>query len=328
MDRILGIDIGGTDVKTGIVSVDGSIESRGTIETKPGEGPDALAGRVRDWYKENLAGNPPVSVAGLGCAGLVDSSRGFLYNSPNLEGWTDVPLGKIFGEKLGMSVTVENDVNAAVWGEYLFGSGRGTSSFVALTLGTGVGGGIVLDGSLYRGASGLAGEIGHHVILADGPRCACGSRGCLEALIGSPAIRARATRKSSGTESLLAGGKDHSVKEIYEAAARGDVAAIETFEETGRYLGIGLANIVHILNPDRIAIGGGVAGAGEMMLGPARESMKKHLMGDILRDVDVVPAVLGNAASFSGVAMLAAAEAGLMNAGRRETKRPVDGEVD
>ncbi|MCK4539165.1 MAG: ROK family protein [Candidatus Krumholzibacteria bacterium] len=328
MERILGIDIGGTDVKTGIVSIDGSIESHGTIETRPEEGPDALAGRVRDWYHENLAGHSSISVAGLACAGLVDSRRGILYNSPNLDGWTDVPLGKIFGEKLGMAVTVENDVNAAVWGEYLLGSGKGTSSFVALTLGTGVGGGIVLNGTLYRGARGSAGEIGHHVILADGPRCACGSRGCLEALIGSQAIRARAARKSSGTESLLAGKDDHSVKEIYEAAAGGDAAAIETFEETGRYLGIGLANIVHILNPDRIAIGGGIAGAGEMILGPARESMKRHLMGDILQDIEVVPAVLGNTASFLGAAMLAAAGAGLTNAEGRETESSEDEEKD
>jgi glucokinase len=313
MDRILGIDIGGTDVKAGVVSAEGRIEYQGTIETRPSDGPDALAERVRDWYLENLAGQPPVNVAGLDCAGLVDSGRGFLYNSPNLEGWTDVPIGKIFGEKLGMSVTVENDVNAAVWGEYLLGSGKGTSSFVALTLGTGVGGGIVLNGSLYRGSSGLAGEIGHHVILADGPVCTCGSRGCLEAMIGSPAIRSRATRMSAGTGSLLEGREGLSVKEIYDAAEAGDVAAIRTFEETGNYLGIGLANIVHILNPDRIAIGGGVAGAGEMILGPARESMKRHLMGDILRGIEVVPAMLGNSASFTGAAMLAAAVAGLTN---------------
>ncbi|MCU0639154.1 MAG: ROK family protein [Candidatus Krumholzibacteria bacterium] len=303
--NILGVDIGGTNVKLGIVTEKGGIIEHGLLPT-PAGGPEAAAAKVAEWYGGRRKHHGDARAAGIACAGLIDGVRGFLYTSPNLPGWDNAPLGEIFGRRLGIPVAVDNDVNCAVWGEYVMGAGRGTRHFVAVTLGTGVGGGIVIDGRLYHGAQGLAGEIGHHVIIEGGPPCSCGGRGCLEALIGSASIAARAVETAARTPgSRLALGAGLTVREIHEAALLGDAAAVETLAETGRLLGIGLANVVHILNPEAIAVGGGVAGAGDFILEPARKSMKEHLIGDILSAVRIVPAELGNMASFLGASMLA-----------------------
>ncbi len=305
MKKILGVDIGGTNVKLGIVSESGEVIEHGSIVTAAG-GPEAVAMKVEEWYAKRRGKYPGIRAAGIDCAGLVDGERGFLYTSPNLPGWKDVSLGEIFERRLGLTVTLDNDVNCAVWGEYIMGAGRGTRHFVAITLGTGVGGGIVIDGRLYRGAQGLAGEIGHHIIIDGGPLCSCGNRGCLEAVTGAASITARAlelaARKPGGRLVLS---KNLTVRDISEAASLGDGVAIEALAETGRLLGIGLANIVHILNPEVVAVGGGVAGAGDFILEPARKSMKEHLIGDILSTVRIVPAELGNMAAFLGASMLA-----------------------
>ena len=307
MEYFLGVDIGGTDVKLGIVSSAGEVIASGVMPTMAGDGPVELASRVAGWFSSRKGAGETVVSAGLDCAGLVDSSEGMLHFSPNLPGWSDVPLASIFRDALGLEVTVENDVNAACWGEYRFGAGRETGCFVTLTLGTGVGGGIVLDGRLYRGAQGMAGEVGHQVIAADGPLCACGNRGCVEALVGAPAIIRRVREASArGEETVLSASSDLTVKEIAKAASEGDGVAVRALADAGRFLGIGLANIVHVLNPDLIAIGGGVAGAGDLIIAPARESMTRHLMSEVLASVRVVPAELGNEASFIGAASLAA----------------------
>ncbi len=307
MERLLGVDIGGTDVKLGVLTVEGEILESGAISTRAEEGPGSLARRVGEWVAALPGGMGGISRAGVDCAGLVDRQGGILRYSPNLPGWKEVPIASVFSKALGVCVDIENDVNAAVWGEYVLGSGRGTESFVALTLGTGVGGGIVAGGRLYRGAQGMAGEVGHHVIDRNGPECLCGSRGCVEAFIGARAIIDRAvSAAAAGGAGALAGMKGLTVKDISRAASEGDEVAIRVLAETGRYLGICLANIVHILNPEAIAIGGGVAGAGELILGPARDSMKRHLMSEVLAAVRVVPATLGNKASFTGAALLAA----------------------
>ena len=303
--NILGVDIGGTNVKLGIVSEKRAIIEHGLLPT-PAGGPEAAAEKVAEWCAARRANHGGVEAAGIACAGLIDGARGFLYTSPNLPGWENAPLGEIFGRRLGVPVAVDNDVNCAVWGEYVMGAGRGTRHFVAVTLGTGVGGGIVIDGKLYHGAQGLAGEIGHHVIIEGGPPCSCGGRGCLEAVIGSSAIVARAVEMAERRPgSRLSGRGGLTVRDIHEAALLGDVAAVETLAETGRLLGIGLSNVVHILNPETVAVGGGVAGAGDFILEPARKSMKEHLIGDILSAVRIVPAELGNMASFLGASMLA-----------------------
>ncbi len=311
MGLILGVDIGGTDIKLGIVEESARVLDSGSIPTRAPEGPESAAERVRAWCESRSAAACRVDAAGVACAGLIDGARGYLHVSPNLGGWVDVALRDRFERALGVPVTVENDANAAAYGEWRAGAGRGLRSFVCLTLGTGVGGGIVLDGALYRGSTGFAGEIGHAVICADGPPCACGNRGCLEALIGAAAILGRAREAYEAAGRPLAGdGAGISVEGLARAAAAGDAAAAGVFAETGRYLGVALANVVHILAPEAIAVGGGVAGAGDLIFAPARETLRRCVMDRRMAEVRVVPAELGNRAAVIGSALLAAEEAG------------------
>jgi glucokinase len=306
MTLVLGVDIGGTDIKLGLVEEDGAPRHSGKIPTLPADGPEASAARVRRWLDDAGRGAGPVAAAGVDCAGLVDGARGFLHVSPNLSGWEKIPLRDVFEHALGVPVVVENDANAAAYGEWARGAGRGMRNFVCLTLGTGVGGGIVVNGELYRGSSGFAGEIGHAVIEADGPPCGCGNRGCLEALVCARAIVERAVvlSRAAGAQAT-SWGDPPTVEALSRAAAAGDAVAAAAFKETGRWLGIGLANIVHILAPEAIAIGGGVAGAGEFLLAPARATMRASLMDEAMAVVRIVPAALGNRASFVGVSLLA-----------------------
>jgi glucokinase len=310
MALVLGVDIGGTDIKLGLVTEEGEIRGSGRISTDPARGPEYAASRAAAWLAEHARGAGPVIAAGVDCAGLVDGERGLLHTSPNLAGWEDVPLRSIFEKALGCSVVVENDANAAAYGEWLKGAGAGMRNFVCLTLGTGVGGGIILNGALYRGSSGFAGEIGHTVILAGGPPCTCGNRGCLEAVISAKAIVARALEmlRSSG-ETRPGWDAALTVETLSHAAAAGDRIAVATLAETGRYLGIALANVVHVLAPEAIAIGGGVAGAGDFILDPARATLRDCVMDEVMVSVRIVRARLGNKASFIGVSLLALAAA-------------------
>jgi glucokinase len=197
-------------------------------------------------------------------------------------------------------------VNCAAWGEFILGAGRKTRDFICLTLGTGIGGGVIADGRLYRGWQGMAGEVGHQVIDPSGPQCACGRRGCLEAMANASSIVSRArSAMAAGAGSSLEDSDGLTPKDIADAAAGGDRVALDALAGAGRALGTGLANIVHLFNPEVIAVGGGVAGAGELILGPARESMRAQLMDDILASVRVVRAELGNMASLAGAAMMA-----------------------
>lgn len=306
MALILGVDIGGTDIKLGIVGETGREVVGGKIPTRSADGPRAAAARVRGWLDAHASAGEPVAAAGIDCAGLIDGGRGFLHVSPNLAGWSDVPLRALFEEALGVAVVVENDANAAAYGEWRLGAGRGLADFVCLTLGTGVGGGIIANGALYRGATGFAGEIGHAVILADGPPCSCGNRGCLEALAGAGAIlrRARETARAAGAD-RPAWGDDLTVETLARAANDGDGIARAAFAETGRFLGIGLVNVVHVLAPEAIAIGGGVAGAGDLIFAPARATMRAGLMDEAMARTAIVPARLGNRAAVLGAALLA-----------------------
>jgi len=306
MTLVLGVDIGGTDIKLGLVGNEGEIRESGKIPTRPMEGPEAAASRVRRWLEDRAGGAESIVAAGVDCAGLVDGERGFLHVSPNLSGWKNIPLRDVFEHALGVPAIVENDANAAAYGEWAMGAGRGMRNFVCLTLGTGVGGGIIINGALYRGSSGFAGEIGHAVICAGGPLCACGNRGCLEALISAKAIveRAIGMLRAAG-ESRSTWSDSPTVEALARAAASGDAIAAAAFRETGRWLGISLANIVHILAPEAIAIGGGIAGAGDLILESARATVRDCVMDEAMASVRIVPAELGNRASFIGVSLLA-----------------------
>jgi glucokinase len=310
MRTALGIDIGGTDIKLGIVDEAGKILESGTIPTRAAEGPRAAALRIDEWYRRSSGADPGVSAAGADCAGLIDGSRGWLYVSPNLPGWGGIDLASLLREALRLPVTLDNDVNCAAWGEYLHGAGRGTEHFICITLGTGIGGGVVIGGRLYRGWQGLAGEVGHQVVTEAGPMCTCGTVGCLEAAANAASIVRRARDLiADGGASVLPATGPLTAREVFEAATRGDRVALEALAMTGRALGRGLANLVHLFNPEVIAVGGGVAGAGELILAPAREAMREMLMDEVLAEVRIVPAALGNSASLVGASMMAFATA-------------------
>lgn len=307
MDCIFGVDIGGTNIKLGILSRAGEVLETASIPTAAVDGPVRVAERVHEWLHERGEGRYACVAAGVDCAGLIDGSRGYLYSSPNLPGWENTDLAAVFSKRLSLPVIVENDVNCAAYGEYRLGAGRGTRCFACVTLGTGVGGGIVDGGSILRGSSGFAGEIGHTVIQIDGPVCSCGRRGHVEAFLGATAIVARMRRSmENGNTSVLQERETITVKDIHGAALAGDILAIAVLAETGRYLGYGLCNLAHLFNPEMIAVGGGIAQAGDFILEPARETVRTNVMHERIADVRIVPAELGNTASFTGAALLAA----------------------
>ena len=310
MRILLGIDIGGTNVKAALVSVDGAVVSFASTGWSGGAPADAVDAAA-SLYEQLLAdGHDQTPAAcGCGCAGLVDRRAGVVRSSPNLPSWHDVKLQEALEKRLSLRTTLENDANAAAYAEYVAGAARGATNAVMLTLGTGVGGGIILEGRLYRGSHGTAGEIGHSTVSFDGPPCSCGARGCLEALTSAASIVARATELMSGGRSSslaeVAAGRALTARDVGEAANRGDDVAVEALAAAGASLGAGLASVVQILDPDVIVIGGGVAAVGEHLLEPARREMEARVQDADFRAPRIVPAELGGAAGVVGAALLA-----------------------
>lgn len=313
MNLAIGIDIGGTKVAGGLVAPDGGILARARRLT-PSRDALEVQRTIVEVVDELRAGHDVVGV-GIGAAGFVDADRARVLFAPHLA-WRNEPLRDSIAAAVGLPVIVENDANAAAWAEWRFGAARGETRLVCVTLGTGIGGGIVNDGVVQRGRWGMAGEFGHMVVVPDGRRCECGNRGCLEqyasgnvlgrearelAMAGSP-VTVPLVERVGGDLSLLVGPL------ITEAARDGDPVAIELFEEVGRWLGIGLANLSAALDPGTFVIGGGVSAAGELLLRPARESFRRTLTGRGFRpEPRIVQAALGPEAGLVGAADLARA---------------------
>ncbi|HVF05056.1 MAG TPA: ROK family glucokinase [Frankiaceae bacterium] len=288
----VGVDIGGTKIAAGVVDDAGRIvaETRCPTPDDAAGALDAVVGAVAE-VRESY----DVGAVGLAAAGYVSADRSRMLFAPNLP-WHDVPVRDLLGDRLGVPVYVENDANCAAWAEYRFGAGRGESHLVCLTVGTGIGGGIVLGGQLYRGWSGTAGEPGHLGVVPDGIACGCGNAGCFEQYAsGTALVRYSAAR-----------GLDLDGPAVTDAARAGDERAVAAFAEVGYWLGRGLADLVSVLDPGVLVVGGGVAAAGELLLRPARESFARHLPGHDHRPVpEIRPATLGNAAGLVGAADLA-----------------------
>jgi glucokinase len=300
----IGFDIGGTFVKAGRLGREGRIEREERRPTPAREGPEALV-RVIDSLFRELVPDGVETTVGVGCAGLVDPGRGLVRTSPNLPLWKEVPLAELLAGPLGLRPAFLNDANAFTLAEWRLGAARGASTVVALTLGTGVGGGLILGGRLWTGVNGFAGEIGHAPLIADGPPCVCGARGCLEALVGSSAIVARYVGSADGRPAGPSGAGSITPRGIAARAREGDAAARRAFEETGRYLGIALRGAVHLLDPDVIVIGGGISGASDLLLPAARRSMRENLMHPPELTPEIRPAELGSAAGWIGAAVYA-----------------------
>lgn len=288
MGYTVGVDLGGHFIKVGLVDEEGRVASRVEAPTSAEKGREVSIGRLVETVKEFLVGCRDRGVpdgVGVGSPGLVDVEEGVVRFSPNFPGWLDVPLRSILQEATGLPVALENDANAAALAEKEFGAGRDFSNFVFVTLGTGVGGAIVLDGKLFRGPWGTAGEIGHMTVDPDGPKCNCGNYGCLERFVGIERIVERAREKlrawKGRTVLLDMVGEDLdglTPEHLSEAAKLGDELALRVWEEVGTYLGIAFASVANLLNPEAFVLGGGVSRAGEVLLGPIRETIRKRAM--------------------------------------------------
>jgi glucokinase len=289
----LGIDIGVTNLKWASIERTGEtwrILDQGQRSTVATEGPDAVIGRVAEIGRTALERWPAIASVGIGVPGLYDPATGeakFLVNMPG--DWFGRPLAPPLEAALGLPVSLINDARAFGLAELRLGAGRGADSLVGLTLGTGVGGVIAVDGRVHLGHDGTAGEVGHQTIDPDGPQCGCGNHGCLEAFARADRIAA-----ACGTETAEA---------AVVAARAGDVRATEGLAEIGRYLGIGIANMVVVLSPDRVVIGGGIAAAGELLLGPIRAELRRRVLTTSLDEVEIVTAELGTWAGAIGAAI-------------------------
>ncbi len=308
----VGVDAGGTYTKIGVVTPDGRVLREAQIPAEVQAGPEAFAGRVAGLVESwTAAGGFALAGLGLGLAGDVDSERGRLRFTPNLRGWDGFDFRKALGRRLGCRVAVENDANVAVWGGFIMELKRKPRNVVGVTLGTGVGGGLVCEGSLYRGSTGSAGEIGHNVVEPGGELCHCGRRGCLEAYVGSYGIvrlARRVVEKDPARARILTALCPEldrlEPRHLSQAADQGDEAAKEVWALAGGYLAIGLANVVLLLNPDVILILGGVSRAGRWILDP----VEKHFAAQPFRTAFArarVKLAAATRAGWIGAAMLA-----------------------
>jgi glucokinase len=313
---VVGVDLGGTNLRAARVDAGGSVHERHRVPTDAGAGVDAVVSRIAGAVRHVSAGHErEIEGVGIGAPGLVDPVHGIVRVPPNLPGWREVPLAALVRKAVGYPTRIGNDANMVALAEWKCGAGRGARHLVCLTLGTGVGGGLVLDGRLYLGARGAAAEIGHMTVDPEGPQCRCGNRGCLERLIGAEGMveRARQVIDAGAGEGMLfkAGGDSAELTPeiIARAAGRGDEAARELLRESGEYLGIALASIVNLLDPEVIVIGGGISRAGELVLEPARATMRRRSMKLEGREIPIVPAALGDDAGVIGASFLARGEA-------------------
>jgi len=293
----------------------GRIISRDYRQTEAAKGLDAVVARMIDAASEVMNGggvvSAQISAVGVAAPGPIDAKSGVVTTPPNLPGWTDVPLRQLIQDGLGLPTALENDANAAALAEHRFGAGQGTEHMIYVTASTGIGGGFILNGELYGGATGAAGEIGHMTILPQGPHCGCGNRGCLEALASGTAIAREAReRVKCGIPTLIAdlakGDLKHiSAKLVAQAAGQGDIEAQEILDEAMTYLGVGMANLVNLFNPELIVIGGGLTNMGARIFDPVRSIIQRRAFRAAAQVVRVVPARLGDDVGALGAAAVA-----------------------
>lgn len=308
--RVIGVDAGGTKLLGGVVDEDLAVHHRVRCLWRGGDRDEVLE-TIAAAVEEARAVAPDVEAVGFGIPSLVDTARGASLSSVHLP-LGDVPFRELMAERLGLPVAVDNDATAAVVAEHRHGAARGAADVVLLTLGTGIGGGLVLGGRVYRGSLGAGAELGHMVVDVDGPECFgdCPGRGCLEALVsGSALARDGATAAREAPESALgralAGGDEITGTLVTEAALAGDGAAREVMEHAGMRLGAGIVSLVNAFNPEVVVVGGGVMAAGELLLRPAREVVAVRALRPSREHVRILPARFGEEAGMLGAAALA-----------------------
>jgi glucokinase len=311
---VLGIDIGGTNLVVGSVAEDGSALLASDSEPTHAEAGAtdvldrlvALAGRAIERTRQEAPGAEILGV-GVGAPGPLDTRRGVVLLTPNL-GWVDMPLRQIIHDRLGLPAALDNDANCAVLGEWWVGAARGSRHAIGITIGTGIGGGLILDGRLYHGASDVAGEIGHTTIDTEGRRCKCGNYGCLEAYASGPNIALRAIEElEAGAESRLpsyvAGDlRQLTAQTVYQAAQDGDELALEVVNDTARFLGVGIGNLLNVFNPEVVVVCGGVTLAGDHLFVPMRREVSRRAFKPAVAACRIVPGELAGTAGVYGAA--------------------------
>lgn len=315
MAKRIGIDVGGTNVKIALVDDNGKIIYSNSVPTYAKMGYEYTVNNIKQAIKDLMkeTNTTPSDIEGIGFdfPGQVDCKTGVVKLAPNIPGWVNVPIAQMIEDEFHIPTRIDNDVRCAALGELKFGAGKGCENFICITVGTGIGSGIVINGKVVRGATNAAGELGHIKLqMNGGPICGCGDTGCLEAFASGPAIVAMA-------QEYIKGGKSTKFREmaaveggeitpymVAKAAEEGDPVAKRIFEIVGEYIGIGLTSVINLLNPERVIIGGGVAESGELLLGPIRKTIKERAMVVADNAVEIVPAQLGNSAGVIGASML------------------------
>lgn len=312
---LVGVDLGGTNIVAGALAEDGSdVIALRSEPTRADQGAEAVVDRIvrmidtviAETIAHTGAKRDDMIGIGVGAPGPLDRERGIVITTPNL-GWTNYPLRDVIAERTRMPVRIDNDANCATLGEWWLGAAKGASNVIGMTIGTGIGGGIIVGGRLYHGSSDVAGEIGHATIDITGRRCKCGNYGCLEAYASGPSIADRAREALSGDDSLmvkLAGGDVTRITAatVYEAAKKGDDVALDVVRETARFLGAGLANLLNIFNPEVVVIAGGVTQAGETLFAPLRREVRKRAFKPAVDACEIVPGILTAAGVVGAVA--------------------------
>jgi len=320
--NFIGVDLGGTTLTAAVVNVvSGQVVGRHLVPTLAKEGHDAVMARMIDLIHAAMTdaglGKEIIGGVGIGAPGLLDMERGNTLFLPNLPGtWPDVPLKATIEAGVGLPVFLLNDVRCFTLGEKTFGAGRNVDTMVCMTIGTGIGGGLVINGRLHLGLDGTGGEVGHQIIDPYGPPCGCGSRGCLEAFASGPAITAMALKAiTQGLTTSIAELVDYDLNQvtpeiICRAAQDGDPIAKDIYERAGFYIGIGVANLIAILSPQMVVIGGGVAQAGDLLFDPIRRTVRERAHVTPIEKIQIVPAQLGTDAGLIGAAMWASLQVG------------------
>ena len=294
MSRHLGLDLGGTNIKVAVIEDnDGEfrVTSTDSVDTGAGSGPETVTANLVEVALAAVRASTPATL-GLGIPGHFDDATGQVLLFPNLPGeWRGFPLRDRLEKTVGVKVTLVNDARAFTLAEGLMGAGQGCSTVACVTLGTGVGGGLMIDGRLHTGAFGVAGELGHQTVLPDGPLCGCGNRGCVEALVRADVLASNGGRSSA--------------EAVFEGARRGDQRCQAAVAQMAEFLGIGLANVVTLFGPERIVVGGGIADAGDLVLAPVAAAVKRRVTLVPTDRIEIVPARFGRFAGAVGAALAA-----------------------
>jgi glucokinase len=309
---VIGVDLGGTNARAALINREGEILRQARRPSLQEQAPEATLAQIVDactdvMHQQGIDASQVLGV-GIGLPGIMDTETGICFWSPNFEHWKDVPIGPTVAAGVGVPTHILNDAKCAALGELTYGAGKGVRNMVMITLGTGIGGAFVVDGRLLMGPNGSIGEVGHHTVEPNGRKCGCGNFGCWEAMCARDAIIERTERKlQAGRASSLAGPDgvvEITPETVSRAAAAGDALAQEVLDESGFWIGVGATNLINMLNPERLVIGGGIAQAGELLLAPIRRTVVARAVPLQRKTAQIVPALLGDHAGVMGAGAL------------------------